>query len=166
MKHRFTGCPIAHLLEVSLVEGANCHVVLQSHVGGLQLECTLKAVLCQLPATQKHIHHSSVHGNENRMQQFCGMLHREVEIYCLSTAQQHTMVFLGFAGMYVSCNDGTTFCHSLVDVIPDHSLPLCLLFLLPLLRGGGGGGGGGGGEGEERLGRGKVTQSEVESAHD
>ena len=67
LKHRFTGCPIAsYLLEVSLVEGADCHVVLQSHVGGLQLECTLKAVLCQLPTTQKHIHHSSVGGNENR----------------------------------------------------------------------------------------------------
>ena len=66
LKHRLTGCPIAHLLEVSLVEGADCDVVLQSHVDGLQLECTLEAVLCQLPTTQKHIHHSSVHGNENR----------------------------------------------------------------------------------------------------
>ena len=48
------------LLEVSLVEGTHSNVVLQGRVGGLQLECTLERVFCQLPVTQKHVHQSSV----------------------------------------------------------------------------------------------------------
>ena len=49
------------LFEVALVEGTHCNVVSQGEIGGLQLECTLERVFCQLPATQKHIHQTPTH---------------------------------------------------------------------------------------------------------
>ena len=49
------------LFEVALVEGTHCNIVSQGKIGGLQLECTLELVLCQLPATQKHIHQTPTH---------------------------------------------------------------------------------------------------------